>query len=281
VSVPHDLLRALAIFAAGLAAGTINTVVGSGTLITFPTLLAFGYPPVLANVSNNVGLVPGVASGVYGYRSELGGQRRRLIRLGSASVGGGLVGAILLLTLPQSAFQAIVPALIGLAVVMVIVQPRLAKWVAERQRARAALAAPDGGATAIGASAEAASAAPKAEEAIGGPVLWVLVFAAGIYGGYFGAAQGVLLIGMLGIALNDSLQRLNGAKNVLAGLVNGVAAVVFILATHIDWGVAGLIAAGSIIGGQIGARIGKRLPPWGLRVVIVCVGTAALVKLLT
>jgi uncharacterized protein len=280
VSVPHDLLRALAIFAAGLAAGTINTVVGSGTLITFPTLLAFGYPPVLANVSNNVGLVPGVASGVYGYRSELGGQRRRLIRLGSASVCGGLVGAILLLTLPQSAFKAIVPALIGLAVVMVIIQPRLAKWVAERQRARAPLTTPDG-AGANGASAVAVAAPPAVEEAIGGPVLWVLVFLAGIYGGYFGAAQGVLLIGMLGIALNDSLQRINAAKNVLAGLVNGLAAVVFILATHIDWGVAGLIAAGSIIGGQVGARIGKRLPPWGLRVVIVCVGTLALIKLLT
>jgi uncharacterized membrane protein YfcA len=269
--VPHDLLRALAIFAAGLAAGTINTVVGSGTLITFPTLLAFGYPPVLANVSNNVGLVPGVASGVYGYRAELGGQRRRLLRLGSASVCGGLVGAILLLTLPQSAFKDIVPALIGVAVVMVVIQPRLAKWVAGRQRARAAAATPDGGSPVP---------APAAEAAIGGPVLWVLVFLAGIYGGYFGAAQGVLLIGMLGIALNDSLQRINAAKNVLAGLVNGLAAVVFIIATHIDWGVAGLIAAGSIIGGQVGARVGRRLPPWGLRVVIVCVGTAALVKLL-
>jgi hypothetical protein len=298
--VPHDLLRALAIFAVGLAAGTINTVVGSGTLITFPTLLAFGYPPVLANVSNNVGLVPGVASGVYGYRSELGGQRRRLIRLGSASVCGGLVGAVLLLTLPQSAFKDIVPVLIGLAVVMVIIQPRLAKWVAERQRARAAAARPDdGGAGAAvggpgavsdagspggvagGASAVAVADPPAAAEAIGGPVLWVLVFLAGIYGGYFGAAQGVLLIGMLGIALNDSLQRINAAKNVLAGLVNGLAAVVFILATHVDWGVAGLIAAGSIIGGQVGARIGKRLPPWGLRVVIVCVGTLALIKLLT
>jgi uncharacterized protein len=276
--VPHDLLRALAIFAAGLAAGTINTVVGSGTLITFPTLLAFGYPPVLANVSNNVGLVPGVASGVYGYRAELGGQRRRLIRLGSASMGGGLVGAILLLTLPQSAFKAIVPALIGVAVVMVVIQPRLAKWVAERQRARAALLTPDG--VIADATAASASAASAAEEAIGGPVLWVLVFLAGIYGGYFGAAQGVLLIGMLGIALNDSLQRINATKNVLAGLVNGLAAVVFIIATHIDWGVAGLIAAGSIIGGQLGARIGRRLPPWGLRVVIVCVGVAALVKLL-
>jgi uncharacterized protein len=263
-----------------VAAGTINTVVGSGTLITFPTLLAFGYPPVLANVSNNVGLVPGGVSGVYGYRSELGGQRRRLIRLGSASVCGGLVGAILLLTLPQSAFKAIVPALIGVALVMVVIQPRLAKWVAERQRARAALAAL---ATPDGASADTAvvpDAPPAREEAIGGPVLWVLVFLAGVYGGYFGAAQGVLLIGMLGIALNDSLQRINAAKNVLAGLVNGLAAVVFILATHIDWGVAGLIAAGSIIGGQIGARVGRRLPPWGLRLLIVCVGIAALVKLL-
>jgi uncharacterized membrane protein YfcA len=225
---------------------------------------------------------------VYGYRSELGGQRRRLIRLGSASVCGGLVGAILLLTLPQSAFKAIVPALIGVAVVMVVIQPRLAKWVAERQRARAALVTPDGAsADAAAGSAAAVStiavptvAASAAEEAIGGPVLWVLVFLAGIYGGYFGAAQGVLLIGMLGIALNDSLQRINAAKNVLAGLVNGLAAVVFILATHIDWGVAGLIAAGSIIGGQVGARIGRRLPPWALRVLIVCVGTAALVKLL-
>jgi uncharacterized membrane protein YfcA len=130
------------------------------------------------------------------------------------------------------------------------------------------------------APAVAAAPALAAREAIGGPVLWVLVFLAGIYGGYFGAAQGVLLIGLLGIALNDSLQRINAAKNVLAGLVNGLAAVVFIIATHVDWGVAGLIAAGSIIGGQVGARIGRKLPPWGLRVVIVCVGVAALVKLL-
>ncbi len=262
----HDLLQALAIFAAGLAAGTINTVVGSGTLVTFPTLLAFGYAPVLANVSNNVGLVPGGVSGVFGYRSELTGQRRRVLFLGAASVCGGLVGAILLLTLPQDAFKAIVPVLIGVAIVMVVIQPRLAAWVKARQQARAA-------------ETPAAATAPAAE-AVGGPVLWVLVFLAGIYGGYFGAAQGVLLIGMLGIALSDTLQRLNAVKNVLAGLVNGLAALVFIIATHIDWGAAGLIAAGSIIGGQLGARLGRRLPPWGLRVLIVCVGIAALIKLL-
>lgn len=275
----HDLLQAIAIFAAGLAAGTINTVVGSGTLITFPTLLAFGYPPVLANVSNNVGLVPGTISGAYGYRSELTGQRRRIIRLGVASLCGGLVGAILLLTLPAEAFQTIVPVLIGVAIVMVIFQPRLSKWVAARQKERAAatLAAAPG-------AAEADAAAPddgqQAAVQAGGPVVIALVFLSGVYGGYFGAAQGVLLLGIMGIAFTDKLQRINAAKNIFAGLVNGIAAVVFVIASHIDWGAAGLIAAGAIIGGQIGARVGKRLPPWGLRVLIVCVGIAALVKLL-
>ena len=285
-------LQALAIFAAGLAAGTINTVVGSGTLITFPTLLAFGYPPVLANVSNNVGLVPGVASGVHGYRAELAGQRRRIIRLGSASACGGLVGAILLLVLPAGAFKAIVPALIGVAVVMVLIQPRLARWMSRRQLTRPSArdgtgdgADPDrppqpldGGTTAVGVLP--ATDVSRRAEAVGGPVLWFFVFCAGVYGGYFGAAQGVLLIGMLGIAFNDGLQRINAIKNVLAGLVNGVAAIMFIALTHVDWAIAGLIAAGSILGGQLGARVGRRLPPWGLRLLIVCVGVAALVKLL-
>src|ERR1700742_1636176 len=192
--VSHDLLQAFAIFAAGLAAGTINTVVGSGTLITFPTLLAFGYPPVLANVSNNVGLVPGVASGVHGYRDELAGQRRRIIRLGSASLCGGLVGAVLLLVLPAGAFKAIVPVLIGIALVMVVFQPRLSKWVAGRQRGQAVPAADPGGGdgadgtpgapraagpAAAGAVGVVGVAAPVSQDTalqVGGPVLWVLVF---------------------------------------------------------------------------------------------------------
>jgi uncharacterized protein len=287
--VSHDLLQALAIFAAGLAAGTINAVVGSGTLITFPTLLAFGYPPVLANVSNNVGLVPGVASGVHGYRAELVGQRRRVIRLGSASVCGGLVGAILLLVLPAGAFKEIVPALIGIALLMIIFQPRLARWMAARQVARTA--APeeepdrDGGpgeADGTGAVRVVAPVTQARESAVqvGGPVLWVLVFLSGVYGGYFGAAQGILLIGLMGVAFTDTMQRINAVKNVMAGLVNGVAALVFVAATHIDWGAAGLIACGAILGGQLGARIGRKLPPLGLRVMIICVGVVALVKLL-
>ena len=258
----HGIAEAVALFAAGAAAGTINTVVGSGTLITFPTLLAFGYSPVLANVSNTVGLVPGVLSGIHGYRRELTGQRRRLLFLGTASLLGGVTGAVLLLTLPANAFKAIVPALIILALILVVVQPRLGAWVARRQAAR-------------GGRGEAGRA-----DAAGGPVLWALIFGTGVYGGYFGAAQGVLLIGLLGIAFTDTLQRLNAAKNVLAALVNGVAGVIFICVTHIAWGAAGLIAAGSILGGQLGARVGRKLPPTALRVVIACVGVAALVKLL-
>lgn len=253
--------QALAIFGAGVAAGTINTVVGSGTLITFPTLIGFGYPPVLANVSNNVGLVPGALSGIHGYRAELTGQRARMLRLGSASLLGGVAGAILLLVLPQSAFKAIVPVLIAIALVMVIAQPRLSKVVAARQRAGE-------------------STATDTRSQTGGPILWAIVFLTGIYGGYFGAAQGILLLGLLGITFTDDLQRINAVKNVLACVVNAVAAVVFIAATHIDWAVAALIAAGSIIGGQIGARAGRRLPPWGLRAVIICVGIVALVRLL-
>ncbi len=282
--MPHSIAEAFALLGAGLAAGTINTVVGSGTLITFPTLLAFNYPPVLANVSNNVGLVPGVLSGVHGYRAELRGQRDRVLLLGSASVCGGLLGAILLLVLPASAFKAIVPVLICVALVMVVVQPWLAKWVAARQLRRAARrnSDPRGGAwrglgwrglgwRRLGWRRSGAEI---------GPVLWVLVFCTGIYGGYFGAAQGVLLIGLLGITINDTLQRMNAVKNVLAGLVNGVAALIFIAFSHVAWSAAALIAAGSIIGGQVGARLGRRLPPWGLRLLIICVGTAALVKLL-
>lgn len=242
-----------AILLAGVAAGTINTVVGSGTLITFPTLLAFGVPPVTANVSNTIGLVPGSVSGAVGYRRELRGQRGRLTRLASASLVGGIAGAVLLLALPEEAFSAIVPLLILVGVVLVIFQPTIARKVAARAESRGGV--PEHGALWV----------------------WVLVMLAGVYGGYFGAAQGVLLMAIMGIGIQDSLQRLNGTKNVLAGLVNGVAAVVFILVADVDWVIAGLIAAGSIVGGQIGATVGRRLPPLALRLVIVTVGTVAIV----
>jgi uncharacterized protein len=246
-----------AIFLAGIAAGTINTVVGSGTLITFPTLLAFGVPPVTANVTNTVGLVPGSLSGAIGYRRELGGQLPRLLRLGAASVLGGITGAVLLLVLPDQAFQAIVPVLIGVGLVLVILQPRISRRVAARAESRG-VERPQHGAAWV----------------------WLLVYVAGVYGGYFGAAQGVLLMAILGVGLTETMQRNNATKNVLAMLVNLVAAVVFIFVADVDWTVAALIAVGAVIGGQIGATVGRRLPAWALRAFIVVVGVAALVQFL-
>lgn len=249
----------VAILLAGAGAGTINTVVGSGSLITFPTLVALGYPPLIANVSNNIGLVPGSVSGVYGYRRELRGQRPRLLRLVPASLLGGLTGSTLLLVMPSKVFQKVVVVLIVIALVLVITQPVLSRRVAERRAARAG----EGGA-----------------HRHVTPGLLALVFATGIYGGYFGAAQGIILIATLGIFLDDALQRLNACKNVLAGSVNAVASVVFILSTDVDWKVVGTIAVGSTIGGQIGAKVGRRLPPRVLRTIIVVVGLTALVRLL-
>lgn len=249
--------EAVLIALAGVAAGTINTVVGSGTLITFPTLLAFGVPPVTANVSNTVGLVPGSMSGVFGYRRELAGQGSRVLRLGSASLLGGIAGALLLLWLPSSAFDTIVPALIALGVLLVVLGPRIQRSVAARAESRGGI--PDHGVWWV----------------------WPAVAAAGVYGGYFGAAQGVLLMAILGIGVVDSMQRHTATKNVLALLVNAVAAIVFIAVADVDWVVAGLIALGAVVGGQIGAGVGRRLPPALLRAVIATVGIVALVVLLT
>jgi uncharacterized protein len=249
-------LEVVAVLLAGCAAGTINTIVGSGTLITFPTLLAIGVPPVTANVSNTIGLVPGSLSGVWGYRVELSGQRGRLMRLCSASLLGGALGAGLLLWLPSGAFDAIVPALVGLGVLLVVIGPRVSRAVAARAEARGGL--PDHGAAWV----------------------WPAVAGAGVYGGYFGAAQGVLLMAILGIGVADSLQRHNATKNVLALLVNAVAAVVFVFVAEVDWLVVLLVAVGSVVGGQIGATVGRRLPPAVLRGVIVLVGLTALVILL-
>jgi uncharacterized membrane protein YfcA len=245
--------EALAIFAAAVAAGGINAVVGSGSLITFPTLLAFGFPAIIANVSNNVGLVSGNLSGAVGYRRELAGQRPRLIRLGVFAAAGSLAGAVLLLSLPASAFTLIVPVLILVACVLVIVQPRLNAWMTARRAAR---------------------------DVQGSPVLAAGVLVSGAYGGYFGAAQGVLVIGLLGSFLDDDLQRVNAAKNVLVAIVNATAALVFILFAQVNWVVVLLITVGSTAGGLLGARLGRRLPPLALRIFVVIIGVISAVKLI-
>jgi uncharacterized membrane protein YfcA len=246
--------EALAILAAGTAAGGVNAVVGSGSLITFPTLLAFGFPPVIANVSNNIGLVPGNMSGGFGYRRELAGQRGRLLRLGAAAAIGAVAGALALLVLPSSAFRLVVPVLILISCALVLVQPRLSAWIRSR--------------------------ADEARQGRAGPLLSAGVCLSGVYGGYFGAAQGVLVIGLLGSFLDETLQRVNGAKNVLVGMVNGTAAVVFIALAHVSWTAVALIAAGSTVGGLLGARFGRRLPPLMLRLFVAAIGVVSAAKLL-
>jgi uncharacterized protein len=240
-----------AIFGAGVAAGTINTIVGSGSLVTFPTLLAFGFRPLEANVSNTVGLVPGSISGAFGYRRELVGQKSRAIPLGIASGAGGLTGGLLLLAFP-GAFAAIVPILIAVALILVAAGPRLSKALAAHRHADSHRSWP----------------------------LIVLFYATAIYGGYFGAGMGIIMIALLTIFVPDDLQRLNGLKNVLAALINGVAAVLFIAIAPVQWTVVLLIAVGSIIGGQIGARVGRRLPAPALRLVIIGVGLIAEARLI-
>lgn len=254
-----DLTRSLAVGVAGVLAGTVNTVVGSGTLISFPVLLALGLPAVPANVSSNIGLVFGSLSGTWGYRRELVGQGGLIRRFAPASLAGSVVGALILLRLPESAFEAVVPALIGLAVVLVLVQPRLARWTAARH--------PRG-------------EAPSSRLLL---LLVPVVALTGVYGGYFGAAQGVLLVGLLGATLPIDLQRVNAVKNLLAGLVNLVAAVTFVVVSpeQIElWAVVPL-AVGAALGGVLGARIGRRLSPSVLRWVVVVIGVVALVRLAT
>jgi uncharacterized membrane protein YfcA len=243
-------LDALAVLLAGVTAGTINTVVGSGSLVTFPTLVALGIDPVVANVSNTVGLVPGSISGAVGYRRELRGQRSRLIRLGAASLVGGLAGAVLLLNLDEDVFETAVPVLIGLGCLLVVVQTRLSAWMRRNTDER------------------------PAEHGSWPTVLGIGV--ASVYGGYFGAAQGVIYMAVLGLGVDDALQRLNATKNVLAALVNGIAAIFFCFAADVDWWAAGAIAVGSTIGGQLGATVGRRLPDWLLRGLIVVIGVAAI-----
>ena len=248
-------LHAVGILAAGVAAGAINAVVGSGTLITFPVLLAFGYPAKVANVSNTIGLIPGSAAGAVGYRRELAGQRARAVRLGVFTTLGAIGGAVLLLVLPAAAFKRIVAAFIVIALVLIMVQPWLSRWLEEARHAR-----------------------DRHHAGITGTAA---VFVIGIYGGYFGAAQGILLLAILGLSIDDDLQRVNALKVVLAGLANLVAGVIFVIAAHVAWGAAGLIAAGSIVGGLLGARGGRRLPAPALRLVILGVGIFAIVRLLS
>ena len=229
-------LEIIAVVVAGFAAGTINAVIGSGTLITFPVLLAIGYPPVVANVSNNVGLVPGAVSSAWGYRDELRGSRGRLTRFAPFTAAGAVVGSVLLLVLPASAFKAIVPVLILISLVLVVLQPRIKAAIEARR---------------------------KEQRPHGGRVLLGGIFGTGVYGGYFGAAQGILLFSLLASSIDGELTEINAVRAVLAGIANLVAAIVFLFIADIAWLPALLIAAGSTAGGLLGAGIGSDFPTPG------------------
>lgn len=227
---------------AGVAAGVINTAVGSGSLVTYPVLVMVGVPPVTANITNTVGLVPGSLAGAWAFRTELSAQRAAALRLTPAAAAGAIGGAALLLILPDRAFTFVVPALILIAVLLVAFQPVLSRRL-------------NGGT---------------------GHTTWtaltLAVIATSIYGGYFGAAQGVILMGVLGIFLDATLPEQTAVKNVLQATVNLVAAVFFICVGGIDWPLAVCVAVGALAGAPLGARLVRRLPTRVFRITIVVFG---------
>ncbi|MEV7635786.1 sulfite exporter TauE/SafE family protein [Pseudarthrobacter enclensis] len=252
-----EILSSILIFFAGLWAGTINAVVGSGTLVTFPVLIALGITPVVASMSNAMGLVAGTAAGAWGYRRELAGRGRQLLKLLPASLLGGITGAWLLLHLPEKVFHYVAPVLLVLALLMVMFQPKLQSWVRTREQ----------------------NPEHAVRDRSHGVLLVVLVYLAGVYGGYFVAAQGILLVGILGVFLSGTMQNANAMKNILVLGVNMVAAISYLLFAfdRINWLVVLLIAVSSTIGGLVGARVGRKLSPKVLRGVIFTLGLVALV----
>lgn len=238
---------------AGVGAGVINTVVGSGTLITFPVLLSAGLPPVVANVANNIGLAPGSVSGAIGYRKELSGSRGRVVRFSAAALLGGTCGALLLALLPPGVFRLAAPVLIALALVLVVAEP----WLGSRLESWRVAAPPEGSRSMI-----------------------VVVFLTSVYGGYFGAGQGVILLSVMAVLMAEPLQQVNALKNVLQGVDNVASALMFVLIARVDWLVVVLLAGGAIFGGQVGAKVGRRLPPAVLRAFIVVIGVVGIFQLI-
>ena len=254
------LLEGALVLLAAVGAGALNAVVGAGTLITFPTLLALGFPPVVANVSNTVGVVPGSIAGAYAFRSQLVGRRDLVLRLVGTSAVGGIAGGTLLLALPSRAFELAVPVLLLLAGALAAVQPRVAAAVARRR-----------------AEKDTGNQARPVGRTRTDPWLLGGIALTGAYGGYFGAAQGVILLVVLGVfvEIQGGMAQLNGIKNVLAVAANVVAGLLFGFVAEVDWTVAGLIAIGDTIGGGLGGRYGRRLPSSVLRAMVVTVAFVA------
>ena len=237
--------------AAGFVAGAMNAVAGGGTLIAFPALLATGMTARMANIVSTIGLVPGYAGGSYAYRRELAGQGQRVRALAIASVIGGIAGAVIFLVTPAHSFRIIVPYLILAACGLLAVQPRLAARVAARQRQS------------------------ESDGATGSKVGWEVqagVLLAGVYGSYFGAGLGVLLLGILGIFLVEGMQRLNALKGLLSLVINAVSVIVFVINGEVAWGYTVVLGVSAWVGGALGVGVARRLPGEVLRWSIVVLG---------
>jgi uncharacterized membrane protein YfcA len=252
---------ALTVAAAGLGGGFVNGAAGGGSLVSYPLLLATGLGARTANVTNTVGLLTGYIGGALGFRDHLRSQRARLRELAPVALAGGAAGAVLLLVTSESSFEAVVPVLIVGACLLFALQPFVRRRVVERRQRR------DGEARELSSRL--------------GAVAIAGVFAAAVYGGYFGAGIGVILLAILGLVLDDPLPSVNGIRGVLSLLVNVVAAVVFAFGADVDWAVAGVLAATCAVGGYVGARASLRLPDHVLRIVVIAFGLAAVARLLT
>ncbi|WP_261574546.1 sulfite exporter TauE/SafE family protein [Frankia gtarii] len=251
---------------AGLLAGAVNAIAGGGTLIAFPALLTTGMPALTANITSSVGLLTGYAGGALGYRRELADQLDRLRALGPPAMLGGIVGAIVLLATPSDSFRALVPYLVLVSCLLLAAQTRLAALVARR---RAAAGGSGNGGSGNGGS--------------GNTVTWptrIGIFVAGVYGSYFGAGLGVLLLGVLGILLVDDLQRTNALKTLLAFGVNALGVAVFLVTARVAWGYAGILVVASLLGGLLGARIARRLRPALLRTAVITLGVTVAIALI-
>jgi uncharacterized membrane protein YfcA len=241
---------------AALVAGAVNAVAGGGSLISFPALLAVGYPALTANVTNSVALTPGYFGGTLGYRRELTGQRGRILALGAISAVGAVVGAVLLLISTAALFERIVPWLIFLACGLLAAQTRLARLVRDRR--------PDGPAGADGHTAP----------------LFAAQFLAAAYGAYFGAGVGIMMLAILGIFLADNLQRLNALKGLLSFLISVVAAVSFLLFADVSLLAVAVMAVASLLGGQLGVLLARRLDDRTLRWLVIAFGVSVGLRLL-
>lgn len=256
--VPELGPGAVALLVAGAAlAGAVNAVAGGGSLISFPTLLAVGYPALTANITNTVALSPGYVGGTIGYRHELAGQRGRVTALSATSIVGALTGSFLLLVSSPELFERIVPWLILLACALLAVQDRLGRFV----RNRAGAVERDAGWT---------HWAP----------LLVIQFVAAIYGAYFGAGLGIMMLAILGIFLSDTLQRLNALKGVMSLVINVVGAVYFALFADVVWFAVAVMAVASLLGGRIGVGMARRLDDRALRWLVVVFGVGVAIRLM-